>query len=204
MRVRVHGADDDRSAAVVCRAIGESPLVKTAMHGDDPNWGRVISSAGARLAGRSLPNACLYLCSVKVVEDGATREVPDDEWQSLVAGMKEREIDIDLDLGLGQGHLGNVELALGNLVERNGCYREMLRLGEGWELSYGLVAALTGNARVALAGGDLTRRGRLLRAFRIRSRSFPIITRSRLSRPWRRSSKPRDGWKLRLSCAPPC
>ena len=103
MRVRVRGADDDRSAAFVCRAIGESPLVKTAMHGGDPNWGRVISSAGARLAGRSLPNACLYLCSVKVVEDGAAREVPDDEWQSLVAGMKEREIDIDLDLGLGQG-----------------------------------------------------------------------------------------------------
>ncbi len=73
------------------------------MHGGDPNWGRVISSAGARLAGRSLPNACLHLCSVKVVEDGAAREVPDDEWQSLVAGMKEREIEIDLDLGLGQG-----------------------------------------------------------------------------------------------------
>ena len=103
MRVRVRGADDDLSAARVCRAIGESPLVKTAMHGGDPNWGRVISSAGAALAGRSLPKACLHLCSVKVVEGGAAREVPDEEWQGLVDGMKEREIEIDLDLGLGRG-----------------------------------------------------------------------------------------------------
>ena len=54
-------------------------------------------------------------------------------------------------------------------------YREMLRLCEGWELSYGLVAALTGNARVALAEGELAEaRAQLLRAFRIRWRSFPI------------------------------
>jgi predicted ATPase/DNA-binding SARP family transcriptional activator len=72
-------------------------------------------------------------------------------------------------------HLGNVELALGNLVEAKRLYREMLQLCEGWELSYGLVVALTGLARVALAGGDLAEaRARLLRALKIRWRSFPI------------------------------
>ena len=51
----------------------------------------------------------------------------------------------------------------------------MLRLCEGWDLSYGLVAALTGLARVALAGGDLAEaRAYLLRALKIRWRSFPI------------------------------
>ena len=72
-------------------------------------------------------------------------------------------------------HLGNVELALGNLVEARRLYREMLRLCEGWEFSYGLVAALTGNARVALAEGELAEaRAYLVRALKIRSRSFPI------------------------------
>ena len=67
------------------------------------------------------------------------------------------------------------ELVLGNLVEASRLYREMLRLCEGWEFSYGLVAALTGNARVALAARELTEsRAYLVRAFKIRSRSFPI------------------------------
>ena len=102
MRVRVEGAEDDLMAARVCRAIGDSTLVKTAMHGGDPNWGRIISSAGAALAGRSLPAATLHLCSVKVVENGAAHPVPDHEWRKLVAGMREREIEIDLHLGLGE------------------------------------------------------------------------------------------------------
>jgi tetratricopeptide (TPR) repeat protein len=73
-------------------------------------------------------------------------------------------------------HLGNVELALGNLVEAKRLYREVLRLCEGWDLSFGLVVALTGAARVALAKGDLAEaRAYLLRALRIRWRSFPIL-----------------------------
>lgn len=103
MRVQVVGADDDECAARVCRAIADSPLVKTAMHGGDPNWGRVISSAGAALPGRSLPHARLHLCGVQVVEGGAARAVPQDEWATLVEGMKLPEIDIHLDLGLADG-----------------------------------------------------------------------------------------------------
>ena len=71
-------------------------------------------------------------------------------------------------------HLGNVELALGNLVEASRLYREMLRLCEGWEFSYGLVATLTGNARVALAARELTEsRAYLVRAFEDTSAVVP-------------------------------
>jgi glutamate N-acetyltransferase/amino-acid N-acetyltransferase len=103
MRVEVVGADNDECAARVCRAIADSPLVKTAMHGGDPNWGRVISSAGAALPGRSLPHARLHLCGIQVVEDGAARAVPQPEWVRLVEGMRAPEIDIRLDLGLADG-----------------------------------------------------------------------------------------------------
>ena len=44
--VQVTGAANDRSAAQIARSIANSPLVKTAMAGADPNWGRILSAAG--------------------------------------------------------------------------------------------------------------------------------------------------------------
>jgi glutamate N-acetyltransferase/amino-acid N-acetyltransferase len=103
IKATVRGAASDREASLVCRAIADSPLVKTAMHGGDPNWGRVISSAGAALPGRSLPGACLHLCGTKVVEGGEAAEVAEADWAALVKAMTQPEIEIDLDLGVGDG-----------------------------------------------------------------------------------------------------
>ncbi|MDX6663242.1 MAG: glutamate N-acetyltransferase / amino-acid N-acetyltransferase [Solirubrobacterales bacterium] len=51
---RVEGAADDAEGERVARAIAESPLVKTALFGRDPNWGRIAQAAGMALAGESL------------------------------------------------------------------------------------------------------------------------------------------------------
>jgi glutamate N-acetyltransferase / amino-acid N-acetyltransferase len=101
MRLRVVGADSGGTASLVARAVADSPLVKTAMNGGDPNWGRIMSSAGAALAGRSLPAASLQLCGVTVVEKGAACPVPRTERAHMAAEMKMPEIDIKLNLGLG-------------------------------------------------------------------------------------------------------
>ncbi len=101
MRLNVVGAETDRDAMTVARAIADSPLVKTAMHGGDPNWGRIISSAGAAMAGRSLPKVRLQLCGVTVVQDGAACTVSETGRAQMSSAMKEPEIDIRLDLGLG-------------------------------------------------------------------------------------------------------
>ncbi len=45
--VEVHGAATDAAAATIARAISNSPLVKTAIAGSDPNWGRILSAAGS-------------------------------------------------------------------------------------------------------------------------------------------------------------
>ena len=103
VRVRVSSAGDDETAVVVCRAVGDSPLVKTAVHGGDPNWGRVMSSAGAALPKRWLPDVSLSLCSIRVVEGAVGRELSPAEQESLAAAMRGREIEIDLDLGLEPG-----------------------------------------------------------------------------------------------------
>lgn len=76
MRLSVSGAEDEAQARKVGRAIANSPLVKTCMHGGDPNWGRIISSAGAAMAGRTLPKARLRLCDVLVVDGGAAVPFP--------------------------------------------------------------------------------------------------------------------------------
>jgi glutamate N-acetyltransferase/amino-acid N-acetyltransferase len=101
VRVTVSGGEDDDQAKKIARAIADSPLVKTCMHGGDPNWGRIISSAGAAMAGRTLPRARLHLCGVLVVEGGAAYEVSGAEREAMTAAMKEPEIDVALDLGLG-------------------------------------------------------------------------------------------------------
>jgi glutamate N-acetyltransferase/amino-acid N-acetyltransferase len=103
VRLSVAGAEDEAQAKKVGRAIADSPLVKTCMHGGDPNWGRVISSAGAAMAGHSLPKARLYLSDVLVVEGGAAAAVSEADNIKLHAGVKQPEIDIALDLGLGAG-----------------------------------------------------------------------------------------------------
>jgi glutamate N-acetyltransferase/amino-acid N-acetyltransferase len=102
MRLQVEGAESGSNAVAVARAIAGSPLVKTAMHGGDPNWGRIISSAGAAMAGRSLPKAQLKLAGVVVVENGAACEVSTADHERMTAGVRQPEVDIWLDLGLGE------------------------------------------------------------------------------------------------------
>ncbi len=102
MRLRVTGAGDEAEAQRVARAIAGSPLVKTAMHGGDPNWGRIISSAGAAMAGRQLPEAKLTLAGVLVVENGAACSLTAAERELMTAGVRQPEVDIELDLGVGR------------------------------------------------------------------------------------------------------
>jgi glutamate N-acetyltransferase/amino-acid N-acetyltransferase len=54
-RIDVIGAADPGEAERVARAIANSPLVKSALHGRDPNWGRIVQAAGMALAGTELP-----------------------------------------------------------------------------------------------------------------------------------------------------
>jgi glutamate N-acetyltransferase/amino-acid N-acetyltransferase len=102
MRLRVVGADSEATAMLVARAVADSPLVKTAMHGGDPNWGRIMSSAGAALAGQTLPETSLQLCGVTVVENGSACSVATRDRAHMAAEMKRSEVDIKLNLGLGK------------------------------------------------------------------------------------------------------
>lgn len=99
VEVRVTGAADDEGALVQARAIANSKLVKTAIFGSDPNWGRVLAAAGYAGAPFDEEKAVLRFNGVKSFEKGTPAPLSDE----LHDAMKEKEILIELDLGLGGG-----------------------------------------------------------------------------------------------------
>ncbi len=118
IEARVTGAKDDASARLAAKAIVNSPLVKTAIFGNDPNVGRLLSSVGDAFgnAGLSLqPKALkLNIAGVTVFENGAFRLDPEAEAQLSQAfsaaaqpekkdGFPRHEQNVVLSLDLGQG-----------------------------------------------------------------------------------------------------
>jgi len=96
--VRVGGAASDREARQAARAIANSPLVKTAVHGGDPNWGRLIAVAGRAGVEFSLERAAVKIGPVTLFSGG----IPFDERSSDAATyLQGREIELDVDLGTG-------------------------------------------------------------------------------------------------------
>ncbi|BCK77563.1 arginine biosynthesis bifunctional protein ArgJ [Acetobacter aceti NRIC 0242] len=122
IRVRVTGAVSDQSARVVAKAIADSPLVKTAIAGEDANWGRVVMAVGkcGEPADRDL--LAVAIGGVTIAREGTVVEGYDET--PVVAHMKGQDIDIDVDLGLGDGKstVWTCDLTHG-YIDINGSYR---------------------------------------------------------------------------------
>ena len=99
--VEVHGAMSDSSAASIARSISNSPLVKTAIAGSDPNWGRIISAAGNSGVNFDQNTVDITLQDIRVCRNGLA--CPFDELD-----MKQRLDDTDVSIvfritGKGKG-----------------------------------------------------------------------------------------------------
>jgi glutamate N-acetyltransferase/amino-acid N-acetyltransferase len=96
--INVVGARSDGDARTAARAIANSPLVKTAVHGGDPNWGRLIAVAGRSGSAFELERAAVSIGPVELFRNG----VPHDERsEDAAAYLKGRDIEIEVDLGTG-------------------------------------------------------------------------------------------------------
>jgi glutamate N-acetyltransferase/amino-acid N-acetyltransferase len=98
LTVEVTSARDEHQAQIVARAIVNSNLVKTALYGEDPNWGRIIAAAGAVGAGIDPEAWSLYLGDKLWVDRGALEVLSEAE------GHRELEntfVNVRLDLGIG-------------------------------------------------------------------------------------------------------
>jgi len=100
IEVRVTGAASNAEARRAAAAIANSPLVKTAFFGQDPNWGRIVSAAG--YAGISGGPETMRLAMGNVVIFDKGRPVAADE-AALKAVMAAHDIAVHLDLGAGRG-----------------------------------------------------------------------------------------------------
>lgn len=99
--VRVSGAASDEDATRVAFTVANSPLVKTAVAGADPNWGRIIAAIGRAGARAERDRITLRLGDILVAEGGWKAASYREE--AGAAYMQGRELVIGIDLGLGTG-----------------------------------------------------------------------------------------------------
>jgi len=98
--IHVTGALTNEDARTTARAIANSPLVKTAVHGGDPNWGRLVAVAGRATRTLVLDRARVRIGPIELFSNGA----PFDERAPQAAEyLQGRDITIEVDLGTGGG-----------------------------------------------------------------------------------------------------
>ena len=122
IQVAVRGAVSDASAKVVALAIANSPLVKTAIAGEDANWGRIVMAVGKAGEPADRDRLSVAVGGTWMAREGGV--VPGYDEAPVVAHMKGREIEIEVDLGLGEGSatVWTCDLTHG-YIDINGSYR---------------------------------------------------------------------------------
>ncbi len=98
--VHVRGAASSADARLAARAVTSSNLVKTAVHGADPNWGRILAAAGRSGARVDAQRASVSIGNVRVFARGAPCPFDADAVRRLFIAPR---IAIELDLGIGAG-----------------------------------------------------------------------------------------------------
>jgi glutamate N-acetyltransferase/amino-acid N-acetyltransferase len=99
--VNVAGAASPRAAKRIALAIANSPLVKTAVAGEDANWGRIVMAVGKAGEKADRDRLAISIGGVRVAERGM--RVPNYDEAPVAKHMKGREIELDVDLGIGRG-----------------------------------------------------------------------------------------------------
>ena len=99
--VTVNGAKDDADAHKVALSIANSPLVKTAIAGEDANWGRVVMAVGKSGAAADRDKLSIRFGDITVAENGW--RAPHYSEDETSAYMKNQELEIGVDLGIGDG-----------------------------------------------------------------------------------------------------
>ncbi len=98
--VRVEGARSARDAERAARRIANSLLVKTAVFGGDPNWGRILQTVGAGRVALRLERSVVRLCGVTVFRQGASAGPA--ARRRAAARLARPEVEIEVDLGVGR------------------------------------------------------------------------------------------------------
>jgi glutamate N-acetyltransferase / amino-acid N-acetyltransferase len=122
VRIEVSGATTARSAKRIAMTVANSPLVKTAIAGEDANWGRIVMAVGKAGEPADRDKLSIAVGGVWMARHGGV--VPGYDESPVVAHMKGCEVSITIDLGLGRGKATawTCDLTHG-YIDINGSYR---------------------------------------------------------------------------------
>ncbi len=122
IRIDVTGAVSAKSAHRVAMSIANSPLVKTAIAGEDANWGRIVMAVGKAGEPADRDRLSVAVGGTWMAREGGV--IPGYDETPVVAHMKGREVEITVDLGLGRGKatVWTCDLTHG-YIDINGSYR---------------------------------------------------------------------------------
>jgi glutamate N-acetyltransferase / amino-acid N-acetyltransferase len=98
--VTVRDAKTEADARQVARTIANSPLVKTAVHGADPNWGRIVAAAGRSGVVFDMNRATVRIGGILLFENGLPH---DDGAPRAATHLEQQNVEIDVTLGTGGG-----------------------------------------------------------------------------------------------------
>jgi glutamate N-acetyltransferase/amino-acid N-acetyltransferase len=120
--VKVTGAQSAKAAKKIAFAIANSPLVKTAIAGEDANWGRIVMAVGKSGEKADRDKLAISIGGFPITADGAV--IPGYDETPVVAHMKGQEIEIAVDVGVGRGKctVWTCDLTHG-YIDINGSYR---------------------------------------------------------------------------------
>jgi glutamate N-acetyltransferase/amino-acid N-acetyltransferase len=99
--IEVEGLSDDADARRIAKAVADSPLVKTAIYGADPNWGRIVSAAGYAGVPFAERDVSLWLGDLPLYRDGAP--LPFDAATASAYLKQNRDVSLRLRIGSGPG-----------------------------------------------------------------------------------------------------
>ena len=97
--VTVRAAESNEQAQTAARAVANSLLVKTAIYGQDPNWGRVFSAVGATRANINPDAVSVKFAGITVAQNGRAIDYDQDKMKKA---LSEKEINIEIDLATGE------------------------------------------------------------------------------------------------------
>lgn len=122
VEITVDGAKSDASAKKIALSIANSPLVKTAIAGEDANWGRIVAAVGKAGEPADRDRLAISFNGIRVAHKGLRD--PSYNEAKVSATMKEEKIDIRVSIGLGKGKatVWTCDLTK-EYVEINGDYR---------------------------------------------------------------------------------
>jgi glutamate N-acetyltransferase/amino-acid N-acetyltransferase len=122
IEIRLNGAADDRAARRIALSIANSPLVKTAVAGEDANWGRIVMAVGKAGERADRDKLAIAIGGVTITRDGEI--VPGYDETPVTAHMKGQDILIEVDVGIGTGKavVWTCDLTHG-YIDINGAYR---------------------------------------------------------------------------------